>query len=164
MFVIQSCQSIRCLGVLHPPSLHILLGRLAYPVPTFIVSCGSGSSFEVQAQLSLLLTPQEVRSTGAGLISAAFVAIVPSYISRSVAGSYDNEGVAIFALMFVFFFYIKVCSALRPAPQDWLQQRKLHSAHSECSSACPAEFCMIVDKTFIATNTATKPPSARHHF
>ena len=50
-----------------------------------------------------------MRSTGAGLISAAFVAIVPSYISRSVAGSYDNEGVAIFALMFVFFFYIKVC-------------------------------------------------------
>ena len=53
---------------------------------------------------------QEVRSTGAGLISAAFVAIVPSYISRSVAGSYDNEGVAIFALMFVFFLYIKVRS------------------------------------------------------
>ena len=53
---------------------------------------------------------QEVRSTGAGLISAAFVAIVPSYISRSVAGSYDNEGVAIFALMFVFFFYIKARS------------------------------------------------------
>ena len=51
---------------------------------------------------------QEVRSTGAGLISAAFMAIVPSYISRSVAGSYDNEGVAIFALMFVFLFYVKV--------------------------------------------------------
>lgn len=49
-----------------------------------------------------------MRGPGAGLASAAFVGIVPSYISRSVAGSYDNEGVAIFALMFVFFFYIKV--------------------------------------------------------
>ena len=56
---------------------------------------------------------KEVRSTGAGLLSAAFVAIVPSYISRSVAGSYDNEGVAIFALVLVFFFYIKV----RPQPR-----------------------------------------------
>lgn len=31
----------------------------------------------------------------AGLFAAAFIAIVPGYISRSVAGSYDNEGVAI---------------------------------------------------------------------
>lgn len=34
--------------------------------------------------------------------------MVPSYISRSVAGSYDNEGVAIFALVFVFYTFIKV--------------------------------------------------------
>lgn len=53
----------------------------------------------------------QIRGPGAGLTSAAFIGIVPSYISRSVAGSYDNEGVAIFALMFVFFFYLKVlCS------------------------------------------------------
>ena len=36
---------------------------------------------------------------------------VPSYISRSVAGSYDNEGVAIFALVFTFYFYVKVSEA-----------------------------------------------------
>jgi hypothetical protein len=28
---------------------------------------------------------------GAGLIAAAMIAVVPGYISRSVAGSYDNE-------------------------------------------------------------------------
>lgn len=33
---------------------------------------------------------------------------VPSYISRSVAGSYDNEAVAIFALIFTFYLYLKV--------------------------------------------------------
>jgi dolichyl-diphosphooligosaccharide---protein glycosyltransferase len=33
---------------------------------------------------------------------------VPSYISRSVAGSYDNEAVAIFALIFTFYLYVKV--------------------------------------------------------
>ena len=47
---------------------------------------------------------------------------VPGYISRSVAGSYDNEGVAIFALQFTYFLWIRalkngsvfwaVCTAL----------------------------------------------------
>ena len=45
--------------------------------------------------------------SGAGLLAAALTAVVPSYISRSVGGSYDNEGVAIFALLFVFYLWIK---------------------------------------------------------
>lgn len=55
----------------------------------------------------------QVRGQGAGLASAAIIAVVPSYISRSVAGSYDLEAVAIFALVFVFYLYIKV-RPLRP--------------------------------------------------
>lgn len=47
------------------------------------------------------------RRSSTGLLAAAFTAIVPSYISRSVGGSYDNEGVAIFALIFVFYLWIK---------------------------------------------------------
>ena len=42
-----------------------------------------------------------------GLFAALFVGIVPSYISRSVAGSYDNEGVSIYALVFTFYLYVK---------------------------------------------------------
>ena len=41
------------------------------------------------------------------MLAAFFIAIVPSYMSRSVAGSYDNEGVAIFALVFTFYLYIR---------------------------------------------------------
>lgn len=41
------------------------------------------------------------------LLSSLFIAIVPSYISRSVGGSYDNEGVAIFALIFCFYLWVK---------------------------------------------------------
>jgi len=44
---------------------------------------------------------------GAGLLAALFISVVPSYISRSVAGSYDNEAVAIFALVNTFFLWIK---------------------------------------------------------
>ncbi|GAA5849543.1 hypothetical protein JCM8547_000491 [Rhodosporidiobolus lusitaniae] len=44
---------------------------------------------------------------GTGLWAALFIAIAPGYISRSVAGSYDNEAIAIFILMITFYFWIK---------------------------------------------------------
>jgi dolichyl-diphosphooligosaccharide--protein glycosyltransferase len=46
-------------------------------------------------------------SPSASLLAAAFIGIVPGYISRSVAGSYDNEAIAIFLLMMTFFLWIK---------------------------------------------------------
>ncbi|MCO5603205.1 hypothetical protein L7F22_057352 [Adiantum nelumboides] len=50
---------------------------------------------------------KEIWDSGAGLVAAALIAICPGYISRSVAGSYDNEGVAIFALLFTFYLFVK---------------------------------------------------------
>ncbi|THH17449.1 hypothetical protein EW146_g3357 [Bondarzewia mesenterica] len=50
---------------------------------------------------------KEMKDASAGLLAAAFIGIVPGYISRSVAGSYDNEAIAIFLLMFTFFLWIK---------------------------------------------------------
>ena len=35
------------------------------------------------------------------------ISIFLGYISRSVAGSYDNEGIAIFALMFTYFLWLR---------------------------------------------------------
>jgi dolichyl-diphosphooligosaccharide--protein glycosyltransferase len=35
------------------------------------------------------------------------IAIVPGYISRSVAGSYDNEGIAIFCMLLTYYTWIK---------------------------------------------------------
>jgi dolichyl-diphosphooligosaccharide--protein glycosyltransferase len=49
----------------------------------------------------------EMKDPSAGLLAAAFIGIVPGYISRSVAGSYDNEAIAIFLLMFTFYCWIK---------------------------------------------------------
>ena len=64
---------------------------------------------------------------GAGLLAAAFIGIAPGkvylgdelmtgYISRSVAGSYDNEAIAIFLLMFTFFLWIR---ALKTGSAFW---------------------------------------------
>jgi dolichyl-diphosphooligosaccharide--protein glycosyltransferase len=50
---------------------------------------------------------KEMKDASAGLLAAAFIGIVPGYISRSVAGSYDNEAIAIFLLMFTFFCWIR---------------------------------------------------------
>lgn len=68
--------------------------------------------FAAFCALSTYLLVKEVRGSGAGLCAAAFVAVVPSYISRSVAGSFDNEGVAIFALVNTFYLYVKVCPSI----------------------------------------------------
>ncbi|KAF7713882.1 Dolichyl-diphosphooligosaccharide-protein glycotransferase [Penicillium ucsense] len=54
-----------------------------------------------------LLTCEMSTSPSAGLLAAAFMGIAPGYISRSVAGSYDNEAIAIFLLVFTFYLWIK---------------------------------------------------------
>ena len=58
-----------------------------------------------------MLTPnrftKEMKDESAGLLAAIFIGIAPGYISRSVAGSYDNEAIAIFLLMFTFYLWIK---------------------------------------------------------
>ncbi|KAJ5247020.1 Dolichyl-diphosphooligosaccharide--protein glycosyltransferase subunit stt3 [Penicillium chermesinum] len=54
-----------------------------------------------------LLTCEMSTSPSAGLLAAAFMGIAPGYISRSVAGSYDNEAIAIFLMVFTFYLWIK---------------------------------------------------------
>ncbi len=51
-----------------------------------------------------LFLPQD---SGAGLVAAGMIAIVPGYISRSVAGSYDNEGIAIFCMLLTYYMWVK---------------------------------------------------------
>ncbi len=57
--------------------------------------------------IATYLLTKEVWNGSAGVFAAAFIAIAPGYISRSVAGSYDNEAVAIFALIFCFYLSAK---------------------------------------------------------
>ncbi|CAM9436292.1 unnamed protein product, partial [Chrysoparadoxa australica] len=59
---------------------------------------------------SYLLTEEVTGRSSTALMAAAMTAIVPSYISRSVGGSYDNEGVAIFALIFCFYLWVKAAN------------------------------------------------------
>ncbi len=56
--------------------------------------------------VTYLLT-KELKDTASGLVAACLISIVPGYISRSVAGSYDNEGIAIFCMLLTYWLWIK---------------------------------------------------------
>ncbi|XP_016330560.1 dolichyl-diphosphooligosaccharide--protein glycosyltransferase subunit STT3A-like [Sinocyclocheilus anshuiensis] len=56
---------------------------------------------------------KELKDAGAGLLAAAMIAVVPGYISRSVAGSYDNEG-TILSQRYVLFLYWLMLGKISP--------------------------------------------------
>lgn len=108
-------------GTLYPglmvtaATLYNLIHQLGFPVnirdvcvmlaPAFsILTAWATYSFTKEIADSL---PSLKSKTPTALFSAAFIAIVPGYISRSVAGSYDNEAIAITLLMATFYFWVK---------------------------------------------------------
>ncbi|KAG9439872.1 hypothetical protein H6P81_020037 [Aristolochia fimbriata] len=88
-------------------SIWWLLNSLNIPLSVETVCVFTAPIFSANAAWATYLLTKEVKGVGAGLTAATLLAMVPSYISRSVAGSYDNEAVAIFALIFTFYLYIK---------------------------------------------------------
>jgi len=88
-------------------SIHYLLSLINIPINIRDVCVFLAPLFSGLTAVSTYLLTKELWSQGAGLFAACFIAIVPGYISRSVAGSYDNEGIAIFALMFTYYLWIK---------------------------------------------------------
>lgn len=60
--------------------------------------------------IAYALTFEITGRSDSGLFSALFVSVVPSYISRSAAGSYDNEAISITLLLASFYFILKACN------------------------------------------------------
>lgn len=87
--------------------IHWLLHLLNLPVHIRDICVFLAPIFSGLTAISTYLLTKELWNTGAGLFAASFIAIVPGYISRSVAGSYDNEGIAIFALQFTYYLWVK---------------------------------------------------------
>jgi len=88
-------------------SIHYILSLLNIPVHIRDICVFLAPMFSGLTAIATYFLTKELWSQGAGLFAACFIAIVPGYISRSVAGSYDNEGIAIFALMFTYYLWIK---------------------------------------------------------
>lgn len=95
--------------------------------------------------ISTFLLTRELWNQGAGLLAACFIAIVPGYISRSVAGSFDNEGIAIFALQFTYYLWVSNCRVFccrkvfwfPLQPSDWFFLESIEFILSSLSSLLP---------------------------
>lgn len=88
-------------------SLHWVLNALHFTVHIRDVCVFLAPIFSGLTAIATYLLTKELWNARAGLFAACFIAIAPGYISRSVAGSYDNEGIAIFALQFTYFLWIR---------------------------------------------------------
>ncbi|KAM6492683.1 oligosaccharyl transferase STT3 subunit [Amanita muscaria] len=87
--------------------IYNVLHALHLPVDIRNICVLLAPGFSAFTAWSTYMFTKELKDESAGLLAAAFIGIVPGYISRSVAGSYDNEAIAIFLLMFTFFCWIK---------------------------------------------------------
>ncbi|KAF9241392.1 glycosyltransferase family 66 protein [Melanogaster broomeanus] len=87
--------------------IYNLLHALHLPVDIRNICVLLAPGFSALTAWATYMFTKELKDESAGLLAAAFIGIVPGYISRSVAGSYDNEAIAIFLLMFTFFSWIK---------------------------------------------------------
>ncbi|KAH8820377.1 glycosyltransferase family 66 protein [Xylogone sp. PMI_703] len=89
-------------------AIYHLLRALTIPVDIRNICVLLAPGFSgLTAFATYLFTNEMSKSPSAGLLAAIFVGITPGYISRSVAGSYDNEAIAIFLLVFTFYLWIK---------------------------------------------------------
>lgn len=84
-----------------------LLRKVGLPVDIRNICVLLAPAFSGLTAYATYLFTKEMASTSAALLSAGFIAIAPGYISRSVAGSYDNEAIAITLLMATFYLWIK---------------------------------------------------------
>ncbi|EED78399.1 predicted protein [Postia placenta Mad-698-R] len=87
--------------------IYSLLHAINLPVDIRNICVLLAPGFSALTAWSTYMFTKELKDESAGLLAAVFIGIVPGYISRSVAGSYDNEAIAIFLLMFTFFCWIK---------------------------------------------------------
>lgn len=86
---------------------HTLREYLRIPVDIRNVCVLLAPAFSGVTAIFTYLLTKEMKDSNAGLLSAIFMGIAPGYISRSVAGSYDNEAIAITLLMATFYLWIK---------------------------------------------------------
>ncbi|KAK4051175.1 oligosaccharyl transferase stt3 subunit [Microbotryomycetes sp. JL201] len=84
---------------------------LSIPVDIREVCVQLAPMFSGLTAFSTYLFAREVGSKhskeSTGLWAALFIGVAPGYISRSVAGSYDNEAIAIFILMTTFYLWLR---------------------------------------------------------
>jgi dolichyl-diphosphooligosaccharide--protein glycosyltransferase len=83
------------------------LALLRLPLAPATVCVFIGPFMSAASVLSAYLLGKELHSRRAALFAAFFTGLVPAYISRSVAGAFDNEAVAIWALITTYWLWLR---------------------------------------------------------
>uniref|UniRef100_A0A0R3RI18 dolichyl-diphosphooligosaccharide--protein glycotransferase n=1 Tax=Elaeophora elaphi TaxID=1147741 RepID=A0A0R3RI18_9BILA len=88
-------------------TIHYILSVLNISVHIRDICVFLAPTFSGLTAIATYFLTKELWTPGAGLFAACFIAISPGYTCRSVAGSYDNEGIAIFALQFTYYLWVR---------------------------------------------------------
>lgn len=92
-----------------PSSIDISLNDVCVFVP---------AGFAVVAVFFTFMLAWEVtKSPNTGVLAAAIMALIPAHTMRSVAGGYDNESVAVAAMLATFYFWVR---SLRNKESSWM--------------------------------------------
>eukprot|EP00672_Neobodo_designis_P017275 CAMPEP_0174851032 /NCGR_PEP_ID=MMETSP1114-20130205/21265_1 /TAXON_ID=312471 /ORGANISM="Neobodo designis, Strain CCAP 1951/1" /LENGTH=812 /DNA_ID=CAMNT_0016085533 /DNA_START=34 /DNA_END=2472 /DNA_ORIENTATION=- len=89
-------------------AIHRLLKRIGWKMSLNNVCCyvpcwgGACATF-----FMYLLTAEATGSRTAGVIAAIIMGVIPAHMMRSVGGGYDNESIAMTALVMTFYFWIR---------------------------------------------------------
>lgn len=94
-------------------SIYYVLHKFALPIDIRHICVFLAPVFAAFTSIvTYLMTKEITKRHEPGLFAALFISIVPSYMSRSVAGSYDNEAIAIFALVNTFYTFLKAVNTV----------------------------------------------------
>jgi dolichyl-diphosphooligosaccharide--protein glycosyltransferase len=87
-----------------------LLHYLLIPISMKDICVFTAPVFAMFTTIVLFLLGKEVSGkTQTGLLAALFISTNPSYLTRSVAGSYDNEAISITLLLLTCFCFLRAC-------------------------------------------------------
>ncbi|SCO72652.1 dolichyl-diphosphooligosaccharide--protein glycosyltransferase subunit STT3, putative [Plasmodium vivax] len=88
--------------------IYKICNKLGFLVDIKMVCIYIGPLFScLTCVMTYVLTVEVYHFGGAGLLAALFVCMSPSHVSRTVAGSYDNESIAIFLLLLCLYTWIR---------------------------------------------------------
>ena len=88
--------------------IYKLLNTLLFPIDITTICVFIPPIFASFTSIASFFLGKEVTGRKeCGLLCSLFISIVPGYISRSIAGGYDNEAVAITAMIITFYFFVK---------------------------------------------------------
>ncbi|MCP9258964.1 Dolichyl-diphosphooligosaccharide--protein glycosyltransferase subunit STT3B [Dirofilaria immitis] len=119
-------------------AIHYILSILNISVHIRDVCVFLAPIFSGLTAIATYFLTKELWTPGAGLFAACFIAISPGYTSRSVAGSYDNEGIAIFALQFTYFLWVR---SVKTGSIFWATLTALSYFYMVSAWEKPCSFC-----------------------